>query len=93
MKGIRVTEITKDIKFKGDWGELEPKQCFRRQSIAKYWRLTLVFMGSSELREKFNFCFTRFYARINKISSSAGGLCGRLSFNRIEALSSYFLLS
>ena len=28
VKGIRVTEIAKEIKFKGVWGKLEPKKRF-----------------------------------------------------------------
>ena len=44
MKGIGVTEITKEIKFKGVWGELEPKKGLQRQPVTKYLRRTLVSM-------------------------------------------------
>ena len=44
MKGIRVTEIAKEIKFKVVWGELQPKMGFQRQPVTKYMRLALVFM-------------------------------------------------
>ena len=44
MKGLRVTKIVKEIKFKGIWGELESKGGFPKQSLTKYLRLTLVFM-------------------------------------------------
>ena len=33
------------------------KKCFQRQSFTKYFRLTIVFMRNSALREKFNFFF------------------------------------
>ena len=32
MKSLIVTKIVQKIKFKGDWGKLEAKQCFQRQS-------------------------------------------------------------
>ena len=41
MKGLRVTKIVKEMKFKGVWGELEAKKCFQRQSE----KLLLVFMS------------------------------------------------
>ena len=44
MKGFRVTKIVKEIKFEGVWGELESNKGFKRQSVTKYLRLTLVFM-------------------------------------------------
>ena len=31
------------------------------QSFTKYLRLTLIFMGHSALREKFNLCFSRVF--------------------------------
>ena len=42
VKGLRVTKIVKQIKFEEDWGELEAKYCFQRQSWPKYMRQTLV---------------------------------------------------
>ena len=44
MEDIRVTEIAKEIKFKGVWAELQPKNRFQRQPVTQYLRLTLVFM-------------------------------------------------
>ena len=58
MKGIRVTEIAKEIKFKGVWGALEPKRGFQAQPATGYLRLTLVFMWGSALREGFSLCFS-----------------------------------
>ena len=34
-----VTKIVKQIKFEGEWGELEAKYCFQRQFWPKYMRL------------------------------------------------------
>ena len=44
VKYLRVTEIVKQIKFEGIWGELRAKSCFRRQAPTKYLRKTQVFM-------------------------------------------------
>ena len=59
MKGPRVIEFGKEIKFGEVWSEVEAKKCFQRQSFTKYLRLALVFTGNSALREKFNVCFSR----------------------------------
>ena len=68
MKGLRFTEIFKEIKFDGVWDGLETQKCFQRQSFTKYLRLTLVSLSNSALREKFNFCFFKsFFASIKKI--------------------------
>ena len=37
------------------------------QSFTKYFRLNLVFMQNSALREKFNFCFSGVFASSNKV--------------------------
>ena len=45
MKGIEITAINildKEIKIKGVWDELEPKNEFQRQPVTKYLRLILV---------------------------------------------------
>ena len=47
------------------------------QSFTKYFRLTLVFLRNSALREKFNFYF---FDSINKIFILAGRLGTRLLF-------------
>ena len=57
MKGLRVTEIVKEVKLERVWGELEAKYCFQRQSFTKYLRLILIFIEDSALMEKLNFCF------------------------------------
>ena len=44
MKGLRVTNIVKQIKFEGVWAVLDGKNCFQRQLFKKYLRQTLVFM-------------------------------------------------
>ena len=49
------------------------------QSFAEYLRLTLVFMWNSALPEKFDFCFSRDFAVINKILILAMGLGTGLS--------------
>ena len=74
VKGLRVTKIDKQIKLGGVWGELESKKGFQRQSFTKCLRLTLVFNRNSALREKFNFCFSRVFASINKTFNYAGRL-------------------
>ena len=67
MKGIRFTEILKEIRLEGVRGELESKKSFQRQSFTRYLRLTLVFVADSALREKFYICFQELFACINKI--------------------------
>ena len=58
MKGMRVTQISKDIWFKGVWGELEPGGGgFRGQPVTGYLGLALVFVWGSALWEEFGFCF------------------------------------
>ena len=42
VKGLRVTKIVKPIKFERDWGNLEAKYCFQRESCPKCIRQTLV---------------------------------------------------
>ena len=47
-----------EIKFEGVPGKLESNECFQRQPFTKYLRITLVFMWSSRVGQKFNFCFS-----------------------------------
>ena len=61
VKGIRVTGIDNEIKFKGVWGEVEQRKGFQTQPVTMHFGLTLVFMWDGELREKFNFCFSRVF--------------------------------
>ena len=61
VKDLKVTKIVKNFKFENVWGQLEAKNCFQRQAFTKYLKVTLVFMRNSALREKFNFCFSRFF--------------------------------
>ena len=58
MTGLRVTNILKKIKFGQIWGELESSQLFQRQSIAKYVRLTEVFIRANALWIKVVFHFS-----------------------------------
>ena len=53
------------------------------QSFARYLGLTLVFVLNSALQEKFNFCFSRVFASIDKIFSLAGKLGTRISFYEV----------
>ena len=39
VKGLRDTKIVKQIKSEGGWGELKPKYCFQRQSLAKIYEI------------------------------------------------------
>ena len=57
MKGIRLSEIVKLIKFEGGWGELEAKYCLQIQFWLKYMSQTLVLVWNSLLQKKFNFKF------------------------------------
>ena len=61
MTGLRVTNIFKKIKFGQIWGELESSQLFQRQSIAKYVRLTKVFIRANALWIKVVFHFSRVF--------------------------------
>ena len=54
-----VTKFVKEIKFEWVCSELGSKNCFQRQLLTKYLRLTLVFVRNSALPEKFSFCFLR----------------------------------
>ena len=58
MKDQRVTKIFKEIKFEGDWVELEAKAFLQRDPFTKYLTLTAVFIGNSALREIFHFLFS-----------------------------------
>ena len=93
MKGIKVTEIGKEVKFKRIWGKLEPEKGFERPSVRKYLRLTLVFMWISALRKGLISVLQEFFASINKFFHLTGRLGTRLSFFGGLALSSCFLIS
>ena len=45
MNGLRLTKVAKEIKFEGVWGKLESKKMFKRQTLTKYLRLTLVLIS------------------------------------------------
>ena len=58
MKGIRVSKILEEPKFKGVISELESTRGFRKKSLTKPLRVTLVFMQNNKLREKLmSFCW------------------------------------
>ena len=61
MTGLRVPNIFKKIKFGQIWGQLESSQLFQRQSIAKYVRLTEVFIRADALWIKVVFHFSRVF--------------------------------
>ena len=83
MKGIRIIENAKEIKIKGVLGELESKKGFQRETVTKRLKLTLVFMRSSTLQEKFNSVFQELFASINKFFNLVGRLGTRLSFYEV----------
>ena len=78
VKGLRITKIVNETKFHGIWGELEAKNCFQRQSFAKYLKQTLSFMWSSKVRESFNLYFSSVFFSINKIFILGGRLGTKL---------------
>ena len=61
------------------------------QLFTKYFRLTLVFVWTSALREKFNLYFSRFLPLV--LTKLAGGMGARLPFYEVWTLSWYFLVS
>ena len=69
-------KISKQIKCKGVWGELEVKKCFQRQSLTKYFRQTLVSVWKSALLEKLMSVFQETFAT-DKIFILGGGLSTR----------------
>ena len=69
-------KISKQIKCKGVWGELEVKKCFQRQSLTKYFRQTLVSVWKSALLEKLMSVFQETFAT-EKIVILGGGLSTR----------------
>ena len=60
-KDLRVTKSFKQIKFEEIWDELEAKNYFQRQYIKIF--NTLVFIGNSTLRKKFNLSFSRAFCK------------------------------
>ena len=63
VKGIRVTKIFREISFQGVLGKLQEKIVYGgNHSFTGYVRLTLIFVWNSALREKFNFCFSRYFS-------------------------------
>ena len=44
VKSLTVTKIIKENKFEGIWDKLESKKYFKREPVAKYFRLSVVFM-------------------------------------------------
>ena len=61
MKGLRVTKIGEEIKFKRVWCQLELKKFFRDNHVTKHFRVTLVFMRNIAQWEKFNVHFSRVF--------------------------------
>ena len=59
VKCIPVTKMFKEFNIERHCGDLDPKKNFLRQPSTIYLRLTVVFMWSSMLPEKFNFRFSR----------------------------------
>ena len=57
LKGLKVSEIVKEISFEGVWGKVA-KVCFQRQEFLKHFTETLAFMWKSAVQEKINFYFS-----------------------------------
>ena len=57
MKSLIVRKNVQKFDFEGDWGELETKGYFQRQSWKKYMRQTLVFAWTRAIREIINSFF------------------------------------
>ena len=57
MKGLRVTKIVKEIKFERIWDEPGAKKYSQRQSLTKYWRLTLGFHVKQRTTGKVEYLF------------------------------------
>ena len=79
MKGLRVTNIVKEIPFGGIWGELFSKVAFQRQSVTKYLRLTRALPETAHCEESLICIFQQFFARIEKVLISTGTLHTRVS--------------
>ena len=78
MKGLRVTNIIREIKFEGGWGRLEAKDCFQRQPYKKYLRQTLAFCELSHYGKGSISIFEEFSATTDKIFILGGRLGTRL---------------
>ena len=57
MKDLGVIKNLKEGKFGVFQDKLKTNKCFQKESLTKHLRQTLVFLGDSATREKFNFCF------------------------------------
>ena len=82
MKGLRVTNIVKEIPFGGIWGELFSKVGFQRQSVTKYFRLTLALPETAHCGKSLICIFHQFFARIDKIFTSTGTLHTKVSLEK-----------
>ena len=82
MKGLRVTNIVKEIPFGGIWGELFSKVAFQRQSVTKYLRLTRALPETAHCGKSLICIFQQFFARIDKIFISTGRLYTRVSLEK-----------
>ena len=82
MKGLRVTNIVKEIPFGGIWGELFSKGGFQRQSVTKYLRLTLALPETAHCGKSLICIFQAFLARIDKIFLSTGRLHTTVSLEK-----------
>ena len=91
MKGLRVTNIVKEIPFGGIWGELFSKVGFQRQSVAKYLRLTLALPETAHCGKSLICIFQQFFARIHKIFTSTGTLHRKVSLEKKSRGSKIFL--
>ena len=91
VKSLIVPKIVQKNKFEEDWGELEARNCFQRQSWTNFMRETLVFKWNSTIRENFKF-FQQFSGSIKKILGLEGRLGTRLYFYQVFRFSWSFLI-
>ena len=61
MKSVTVRKSVQKFNFEGDWGELETKSYFQRQSSKKYMRQTLIFVWTSPILEILIHFFKQFF--------------------------------
>ena len=63
LKQCRKPQTYQNCQRKWVWDELGSRKVFQRQSVAKYLRLTLVFMKNRAPQEKFNCYFLELFCQ------------------------------
>ena len=75
MKGIRVTEIAKNIRFKGVWWRVTSKNCHKIFETSSSFHVEWLAHCGKRLAP----VFQEFFVGINRIFNLAGGLVAGLS--------------